>query len=791
MANYRSQLIPRRAAIWLVLGCLGFQQAFSQPSQTERQQQYLEEVLKINIKQRFQENSRRISVQDSTWTDWLHRTGELPPDFSAMPSIPMLPEPLVRLKDGKPEAISTEAAWREQREWIKIQYQQWVSGHMPPPPGNIKAEILSDTVEQRTRIQLIRLRFGPGHRATMTLELMIPEGPAERPVFMTQWNHRDWAQLAVRRGYIGCVYAGADLKDDTDAYMFLYPDYDFSGLMRRAWGASRAVDYLLTRDEVNPKQIAITGHSRNGKQSLWAAAFDERIAAVVSSSSSTGGDMPWRYCDPQYASETLDYVTAWNGHWFHPRLKFFSGREDKLPVDQNLLAALVAPRGLLFHYSIVEKGLNSWSIEQNYYSAKKVYDFLGVPEHIGVHTRMGDHLPVPARDVEQTIDFLDSYFGRRPIKWTNHLYFTYDFGTWEQAHQEKREEARHIPAVQLKEHYAGAADFEKDRQQIISNLNWLLGEEPPGVRAVNAGSWPRPQHDWIEGTNPRPTVKGAREIYISPYAAIGDAISGVLYCPVDPSGELRLRANGKLPVVIYAHQYAHSSGFSKGYDKDGREGTTDLFNELVEKGFAVLAIDLYGFGTRIEEAKHFYIRYPEWSKMGKMVRDLRSCIDAVEDISYLDDGRIYLLGNAIGGSVSLLTAALDNRVAGVATVAAFSPWRTSDAQFETLRTYSHLHGFMPRLGFFAADPGSAPVDFGEIIAAAAPTPMLIIAPRLDYHTDHPALKNMLVPAGRVYDLLGGKNQLKTTYPDDINRLSRDKYGEVSAFFTDLLNNKPL
>src|SRR5690606_29840991 len=100
---------------------------------------------------------------------------------------------------------------------------------------------------------------------------------------------------------------------------------------------------------------------------------------------------------------------------------------------------------------------------------------------------------------------------------------------------------------------------------------------------------------------------------------------------------------------------------------------------------------------------------PHWSKMGKMVRDVRSCIDAVEDIHYLDAKRIYLLGNTIGGSVSLMTAALDNRVAGVATVAAFSPWRTSNGQYESIRVYSHLHGFIPRLGLFADNPQRTPV----------------------------------------------------------------------------------
>jgi len=778
----------KRISPWLCLSKLSLmflligQDIFAQDT-LMRRQQYLQETLQLNIKQRFRANTRRVSVQDSTWEDWLKRSGELPPDFANMPSAPMLPNPLLHHEDGR--TITTKAEWRQQREWIKAQYQQWVSGHVPPAPPIVEADMLSDTTEaDGTQVQRIKLRCGPELQATMTVELIIPRGTGPFPVFMTQWNHRGWAQLAVKRGYIGCVYAAADVKDDTDPYQALYPDYDFSGLMRRAWGASRVVDYLLTRVEVNKDKIAITGHSRNGKQSLWAAAFDERIAAVVSSSSSTGGDMPWRYCDPQYASETLDYVAAWNGHWFHPRLRFFAGREDKLPVDQNSLAALIAPRALLFHYSIVEPGLNSWSNEQNYYSVKTVYEFLGAPQRVGVHTRMGRHA-VAARDVEATIDFLDIQFGRSDLKWTNQLFYPYDYEQWVERHNEVEKEASAIGATVLAEAYADSTAFEPVRGEIIKKLNWLLGDEPSGLRAAKVEVEDRPRYDWIESIVPRPKVAGAKAIYLGPYKAIGDHIAGVLYCPVDDSGELDLPASGRFPVIVYSHQYAHSTGFSKGYDKDGKKGTAGLFRELVKHGFAVLAIDMYGFGTRIEEAANFYRRYPHWSKMGKMVRDVRSCIDAVEDIDYLDDSHVYLLGNTIGGSVSILTAALDDRVAGVATVAAFSPWRTSNNQYESLRTYSHLHGFIPRLGFFADKPDDAPVDFGEIIAAAAPKPMLIIAPDLDWHTDSEALMAMMEPVRKVYGLYGKSKGLLVKQPHEINRMTVEMYKQVGDFFRQL------
>jgi cephalosporin-C deacetylase-like acetyl esterase len=47
------------------------------------------------------------------------------------------------------------------------------------------------------------------------------------------------------------------------------------------WDGIRAVDYLLTRKEIDPSRIGITGRSGGGTQSSYIAAFDERIAAAA------------------------------------------------------------------------------------------------------------------------------------------------------------------------------------------------------------------------------------------------------------------------------------------------------------------------------------------------------------------------------------------------------------------------------------------------------------------------------------------------------------------------------
>ena len=47
-----------------------------------------------------------------------------------------------------------------------------------------------------------------------------------------------------------------------------------------AWDTMRAVDYLLTRKEVDPDRIALSGASGGGQQALYAGALDERIKEI-------------------------------------------------------------------------------------------------------------------------------------------------------------------------------------------------------------------------------------------------------------------------------------------------------------------------------------------------------------------------------------------------------------------------------------------------------------------------------------------------------------------------------
>src|SRR5690606_1152737 len=134
-----------------------------------------------------------------------------------------------------------------------------------------------------------------------------------------------------------------------------------------------------------------------------------------------------------------------------------------------------------------------------------------------------------------------------------------------------------------------------------------------------------------------------------------------------------------------------------------------------------------GYGTRIGEGTLFYQRYPHWSKLGKMVLDTRAAIDALESLDFIDKKKIFVTGYSLGGTVALMAAAVDDRIAATAVSCAFTPWRdTRNKDTEGVKAYSHLYGLLPRLGFFVGDENRIPVDFPEIISSIAPRNLLVI-----------------------------------------------------------------
>ena len=781
--------------------------AVSHPSQALTPQERREYLAKL----------QEILPDVPSFREWLQKTGELPPDFDALPRINGLPEPLQFL-DGKP--VRTPRDWPSRRAEIRRLFEKYDIGTFPPKPKLDRAVVLDETTGKGYRVRNLRLEFGPGSKGTMRVQVMIPDGKGPFPVLISP-NLAGWSPSLVRRGYISCGYAGNDGMDDAAPLAQLYPDYDFALLPRRAWAASLVLDYLETVHEADMQHVGMFGYSRDGKMAAIAAAMDERIAAVIAGSTGVGGVLPWRSAGERGFGESIESTTRSFPTWFVPRLRFFAGREDRLPIDGNLLVAMIAPRAALLEYGLNDEVSNSWGDEQAYYSALKVYKLLGQPNRLGILRVPGFH---GANDQEACLDWLDIQFGRSTRVWTNQFLFPWDFDQWRANSKESVDLKRYPRAVSdllaaSNGSVGDTAAWETKAAGIRQSVEWMLGNEPPmmppgagrgglGGRGLpgraapeaapgtapgrgaaasptaargglsgpargggNPGQTTPDLVNWViqRGGNSFGWLEPQKSQTASRSLSFGFNVRGDLYYPADtPEGT-------KLPTVIWLHGYSYPLGYMWVYHND-----LHPILALVRAGYAVLAYDQSGFGSRMSEAGPFYDRYPHWSQMGRMVEDARAAIDALEKDSLVDPQRIYLFGYSMGGTVSIYTAALDARVKGVVSICGFTPMRTDTAAKGTggIARYSHERGLIPRLGFFVGHEDQIPYDFPELLAAVAPRPVLVVQPQLDRDATPADVKSAVEQARRVYALYGSAAKLELQEPWDYNRLPTKTQDEI-------------
>ncbi len=250
---------------------------------------------------------------------------------------------------------------------------------------------------------------------------------ATRGTHASYWE----VEALVARGYATATMYYGDVCEDqaegltkdagalfaTNAVEARRPD-EWGAIGIWAWGLSRALDYLQADPEIDGRRVAVHGHSRLGKAALWAGAQDERFALVISNESGCGGAA----LSKRLFGETVARINTSFPFWFAKSFRAYNGQEERLPIDQHELIALIAPRPV--HVASAKD--DEWADPKGEFlgakHAEPVYALfnkkgLGVSEQPGVnqpvlgdamayHVRSGKHAVTPY-DWAQYLDFAD------------------------------------------------------------------------------------------------------------------------------------------------------------------------------------------------------------------------------------------------------------------------------------------------------------------------------------------------------------------------------------------------
>ena len=356
--------------------------------------------------------------------------------------------------------VSTAEEWTQlRRPQILSLFSNLIYGRVPTPASPIRTEyeiVQTDPtfMDGKATRKDVAIRFENDRgKAEMRILVFVPnaaDGPT--PAFMkhsfNNTRSRDFDLHPTKEGALRNGWPLGEFFDRGYAFIAVYQQdlvghnevsfdrgivplfykegqsfpkaHEWGVLSAVSWGAMRALDYLEQDDDVDAKRVALMGHSKMGKATLWTAAQDERFALAISAQSGCAGAALWR----RKFGETLQKMVTRFPYWLSRNAWKFVDQEDDLPVDQHMLLALIAPRPVYVASGVEDTWADGRGEYLSAYHASEVYQLLGrkgleseasppvgeaiIESDVGYHIREGGH-SVQAYDWQRFMDFADHH----------------------------------------------------------------------------------------------------------------------------------------------------------------------------------------------------------------------------------------------------------------------------------------------------------------------------------------------------------------------------------------------
>lgn len=302
-----------------------------------------------------------------------------------------LPDILL-MNDG---SAVTEKNWAERKKELLDILSENLFGFTPPPPKKVEGiegianrfKHFGGKAVSETRI----ITFDtPKGDYSFPVEITIPTGRKNPPVIVYLSfgsNYPFPEEEIIERGFGVATVNYQDITPDTVfgdftsglAGMFIgdrereESEWGLVGLW--AYGASRIMDYLVTRNDINVERIAVAGHSRLGKTALWCRAQDPRFYMAYGNNGNYGGCGIIR---GHVGEDVPAFIRIGSYNFFCEKFKTFENvPHAELPYDMNFLMACQAPGYAFVTGATNDGGMDPLSEYLSMVDASRVYKLLG------------------------------------------------------------------------------------------------------------------------------------------------------------------------------------------------------------------------------------------------------------------------------------------------------------------------------------------------------------------------------------------------------------------------------